>query len=456
MILLERRRLIFWLLRAYIKKWRKTIFASFVFGFLIFIAIYLGWGVIVPGLPFNQHMVVGMVGSYNNNNLPMEILTNASKGLTYISDNGVPRPDLASDWEVKDNGKTYIFNIKNNIYFSDGTNLTSSLINYNFIDVKVERPAKYKIVFKLKESYSPFLVTVSRPIFKKGFVGIGDYRISSIDINGSFVNSVNLISNKVKNKTLTYQFYPTQEAVKNAFVLGDVDRISDLESPNFNNTSFYSFPNASVSKKINYNRMVSLFYNTQDRVLSDKRLREALSYSIPDSFLEGKRSFSPFPPNLWAYQDFSYQKDYTHAKLLLSQSQSATESANIELMIQTLPQYENVALEISKSWKNIGVNTKIKVVNSLPSNFQIFLGDFKLPKDPDQYSLWHSGQTNNITNYKNLRIDKLLEDGRQTVDTQNRIKIYSDFQKYLLDDAPATFLYFPFSHTVTRSSLVNY
>ena len=72
--------------------------------------------------------------------------------------------------------------------------------------------------------------------------------------------------------------------------------------------------------------------------------------------------------------------------------------------------------------------------------------------DPDQYTLWHSGQMNNITNYKNLRIDKLLEDGRQTVDIQSRIKIYADFQKYLLDDAPATFLYFPDIYTVTRNS----
>jgi peptide/nickel transport system substrate-binding protein len=454
MILLGRRRLIFWLFRAYLKKWRKTIAVSFIFGLIIFSAIYLGWGVIVPGLPFNQRVVVGMVGAYNTDNLPPEVLQEISSGLTYLDNSGNPKPDIASGWSIKDNGKTYVFNLKHNIYFSNGDLLTSSSINYNFVDVKIERPEKYTVVFKLKDNYAPFLVTVSQPIFEKGLLGIGEYRISSVDLNGSFINSITLISNKIKNKTLTFQFYPTQSALKNAFVIGDIDRIIGLEDISFNGTSFYKFKNAQVGKSIDYRHLVTLFYNTQDRVLSDKRLREALSYAIPDSFSEGKRNHEPFDPNLWAYQQSSYQKDYTHAKLLLSQSQNASEGANLEITLQVLSQYEPVAKEIAKSWSNIGVKTKIKIVDTLSNNFQAFLGDFKVPRDPDQYTLWHSAQMNNITGYKNLRIDKLLEDGRQTVDLQSRIKIYADFQKYLLDDSPASFLYFPDSYTVTRNSAI--
>lgn len=454
MILLGRRRLIFWLFRAYLKKWRKTIFASFIFGLIIFSAIYFGWGVIVPGLPFNERVVVGMAGSYNTDNLPLEILSKASRGLTYMASDGTPKPDIASGWSIKDNGKTYVFYLKQNIYFSNGKNLTSSSVNYNFLDVKIEKPEKYTIVFKLKENYSPFLVTVSQPIFEKGLTGVGEYRISSVDLNGNFVNSITLISNKVKNKTLIYQFYPTQSALKNAFVIGDVDKIIGLEDIGFKDTNFYSFKNAKVYKSIDYRYLVTLFYNTEDRVLSDKRLRRALSYAIPDSFSSGKRNYGPFAPNLWLRQESNYQKDYAHAKLLLSQSQSASESANLKITLQTLPQYEQIAKEIAKSFLNIGINTKIKAVDTLPDNFQAYLGDFTVPRDPDQYALWHSSQINNITNYKSLRIDKLLEDGRQTVDIQTRIKIYSDFQKYLLDDAPAAFLYFPNSYTVVRNSVI--
>ena len=73
-----------------------------------------------------------------------------------------------------------------------------------------------------------------------------------------------------------------------------------------------------------------------------------------------------------------------------------------------------------------------------------------LPHDPDQYALWHSGQTNNISKYKSMRIDKLLEDGRSITDAEKRVNIYSDFQKYLIDDSPATFVYFPYVYTLSR------
>jgi peptide/nickel transport system substrate-binding protein len=66
--------------------------------------------------------------------------------------------------------------------------------------------------------------------------------------------------------------------------------------------------------------------------------------------------------------------------------------------------------------------------------------------------LWHSSQIqiNNISKNKNVRIDKLLEDGRKTNDLEERKKIYADFQKYLLEDPPAAFLYFPYEFTVAR------
>jgi len=87
----------------------------------------------------------------------------------------------------------------------------------------------------------------------------------------------------------------------------------------------------------------------------------------------------------------------------------------------------------------------------LPTDYQIFLGDFSIPKDPDQYTLWHSEGPDNITHYKDLRIDKLLEDGRKTIDVNQRKSIYDDFQKFLLEDAPAVFLYYPNEYTITRN-----
>lgn len=452
MIFLKRKRLIVWLFKAYVKKWRKTIFLSFLFGLIVFFVLKYGVNYFIPLMPFTNKESIGIVGAYSPDNLPPEILSKLSSGLTRIDKDGNILPSLAEAWEIKNDGKKYIFYLKKNVYFNDRKKLTSQDIQYNFLDVEIETPSESIIVFNLKSKYAPFLVTVSKPVFRKNFVGTGDYRVSSVNLNGNFVQSINLVLVKSGNKELSYQFYPTEEALKTAFVLGEISKIIGVKNTEFENTNLSRFPNAKVVKKIDFTQLVTLFYNTKDNNLSDKKIRDALSYAIPDTFEQGYRNYSSFNPNSWVLTNNLNvrTKDLDRARLLLKDSLSSTQSAGLKIQIKTLPQYKELAKEIQKYWQEINVQSEIIVTNALPETFQVFLGEFNLPKDPDQYALWHSSQNTNITNYKNLRIDKLLEDGRQTLDIESRKKIYADFQKYLLDDPPATFLYFPYVYEITR------
>ncbi|MEK7534326.1 MAG: ABC transporter substrate-binding protein [Patescibacteria group bacterium] len=446
-----RRRLIIWLIRAYIRKMGKTILIYFAVGLLVFFVLRLSFKHILPKYHSYQKETIGVVGAYTTDDLPPSILYKISRGLTTIAQDGTVKPDVARYWKLENDGKTYIFYLKTNIYFSDGKELTSDLIHYDFSDVITDRPDKYTIIFKLKGTYSPFLVTVARPIFKKGFIGLGGYKIKNIELNGNFVKSMELVSTNNK-KSLIYEFYPTVASSKTAFVLSDVSKIIDMPDVNFKKTSFYNFKNANVSKNINYKQLVTLFYNTEDKNLSSKTLREALYYTIPNHFDEGLRHFGPFSPFSFAVQEglYTYQQDISHAQLLLDKFKNASLGAKLSLTIDTLPQYNGVAETISKIWNSLEIETRIQITDKVPSNFQVFLGEFSLPPDPDQYVLWHSDQINNITHYSNLRIDKLLEDGRQTNDIEKRKKIYADFQKYILSDPPASFLFFPYTYDVAR------
>jgi peptide/nickel transport system substrate-binding protein len=121
------------------------------------------------------------------------------------------------------------------------------------------------------------------------------------------------------------------------------------------------------------------------------------------------------------------------------------------LTIQTMKQYLPAAQAIAAAWKKLGINTSIQTVEGIPDSFQIYIGNFTIPQDPDQYTLWHSEGPDNITHYKNLRIDELLEDGRRTVNDKQRQQIYNDFQKFLLEDSPAVFLYYPDEYTISRN-----
>jgi len=422
---------------------------SFIGGLIIFILLSITSSFFVNLYPLKNKEIIGILGSYTRDNLPYEVSSKIGIGLTTVGEDGQAQPALAKSWVIKDNGKTYIFYLNRDMYFSDKTRVTSDLINYNFLDVTVERPDEDTIIFKLKDSYSPFLITVSRPVFKKDFIGVGEYKLSSIDLNGDFVRSVELLG--PDKSILVYQFYPTDKSLKIAFLLGEIFKIQGISDIDFLGTTLNSFPGFKLEKQIDYTALATLFYNTRDGILSDERMRRALSYTMPDTFSYGERSRLPYPPNLWATSPSfdSYMQDLEHARLLISQSQ-ATKSAKLSLTIKTLKKYKTTAEEIKNSWGKIGISTKIEEVDSFPQNFQLFLGEFNVPSDPDQYVLWHSAQGNNITGYRNLRIDKLLEDGRRTVDLNERKKIYSDFQKYILDDPPATFLFFPYSYTVLR------
>lgn len=453
MIFLKRKRLVFWLLRAYIKRWRRTIAISFILGILGFFILRYGINYFIPLLPFTQEQKIGVEGSYTVDELPSFITSKVSIGLTTLDENYNVKPGIAKNWEIKDSGKTYIFYLKEGLKFSDKSPVISTSINYKFIDVTTQTPNKNVIVFRLKNRYSPFLVTVSRPVFKNGFIGVGEYKVQSIDLNGNFVESMSLRSLKQGKNVITYYFYPTQESLKSAFALGEVTEAIGLNNVLFQDTSLTKFKKVQVKKSLNDQLLVTVFLNTRDRNLSDKRLREALSYATPDEFEQGVRNHGPFSPNLWINNAglTTYSQDFEHAKLLLSDSESFKSNKNLRFELKTFPKYLNIAKRLQNEWQKIGIKIDIKTVDSLPSDFQMFLGDFSVPKDPDQYILWHSQQSNNITNYKNLRIDKLLEDGRQIDDKNERRKIYADFQKYLLDDPPAIFLLFPYQYAVSRT-----
>lgn len=447
-----RKRLLFWLIKAYLKRWGRNISIYFGVSLFVFFLLNVALAPIVTRLPFAKKETMGMVGPYTINSIPPEILSKISRGLTKIEADGTVKPDIAEKWKIAPNGKAYAFFLRKNIYFSDGTNLTSSNVSYDFTDVSVTRPDKYTIVFNLKDNYSPFLTTVTRPIFKKGYVGIGDYKVKKIKLNGSFIEFIELYSEKYR-KTLVYQlFYPTVSALKTAFSLGEVSRMIDLPDLSFKNTTFSSFKNVKIEKKTNHAKLVTLFYDTKNKILSAKTLREGLSYTMPDNFEQGERNPSPLPYFSYANQGgFNiYRQDLEHAKLLLDKLETATGSSKISLTIDTLPKYKKTAEIIADTWKKLNIETKIQVTSQLPSSFQIFLGEFNLSSDPDQYVLWHSSQVNNITHYDNKRIDKLLEDGRKELDIQKRMVIYTDFQKYLLSDPPASFLFFPYYYKVSR------
>ncbi|MEN9407763.1 MAG: hypothetical protein RLZZ455_979 [Candidatus Parcubacteria bacterium] len=447
------KRLLFWLIKAYLKKWGKIIALSFVAGLIIFFTLLSTSRFLLRLLPIERRESIGYIGAYEIDALPRDLQTKLSRGLTKVEKDGQVVPDVAASWTVKDEGKTYVFTLRTDIFYSDGKRLTASSLPYEFTGVKKKIINDKTISYSLQDQYAPFLVTVSRPIIRKGFVGLGDYTIQNVELNGNFVKTLTIVSKKNRLLVERYSFYPSEEALKIAFALGEVNKAIGLSSDTFLNTEFTNYKNVTVTKHTDRDVLVTLFFNNKDPLLSDPKLRSGLSYALPESFSHGERSYLPYAKESLYANTTGVEKnqDFSHAALLLDAiREQASPGATINVTLKTLPKYRTTAEVVREAWKRVGVETTIEDVDGNPDSFQVYLGDFIIPRDPDQYTLWHSTSANNITHYSNKRIDKLLEDGRRTASIKDRQEMYSDFQKYLLADAPAGFLYFPYEYTVTR------
>jgi len=124
--------------------------------------------------------------------------------------------------------------------------------------------------------------------------------------------------------------------------------------------------------------------------------------------------------------------------------------SSFKITITTFPQYEKTARLIKDSWEKLGIASEIKITTHLPSDYEALLIAREVPLEPDQYYFWHTTQAGNITNLKNPRIDKLLEDGRKTIDKEKRKDIYYDFQRFLSEESPVIFLNHPVLYDVYR------
>ncbi len=449
-----RTRFLFWLLKAYVKKWGRQFILFFIAGLLIFLLLIRFSPFIISRIPIQNKKVIGISGVYTSSEIPEFIVLKVASGLTKLTPEGKVIPDLATSWKIVDNGKKHIFYLSKNKKYTNGVRFTSKTISYAFKDVVIERPDDYSIAFHLKDAYAPFLVTVSKPIFHKGYIGTGEFILNNIELNGNFIKSIQLVSAKNRFQTEEYIFYPTEESLKIAFALGEVTEAVGLQDSSLLNTNFESYANVTTDKIPDFTKLVTLFFNTEDPLLSDKKWRSGLTYALPGEFKGGIRVYTPYAPESFYFNDTFMDKtqDLTHAKVLIdSAMETASSGATPVLKLKVLKKYTSSAKEIIKEWQNIGIKADIEQVDTVPDGFQIYLGDFNVPKDPDQYSLWHSNQTNNITRFKNLRIDKLLEDGRRNSDLNDRLQIYTDFQKYLIDESPAAFLYFPITYSFKRN-----
>jgi peptide/nickel transport system substrate-binding protein len=124
------------------------------------------------------------------------------------------------------------------------------------------------------------------------------------------------------------------------------------------------------------------------------------------------------------------------------------------------------AMELMKDQiKEAGLNMEIQVLefativtNALKGEYQaagiVWIGDV----DPDGYvyPLFYTKAGFNIAQYSNPQMDRLLNEGRATLDMNKRADVYKQVQKILYEDQPMVVWYSAPQISTVRKNVQNY
>ncbi len=265
-------------------------------------------------------------------------------GLMRKNPDGSLALDLASKYEVSEDGLTYVFTLKDKIYFHDETPVTSDDIVFtinkikdptiksprqgNWDGVTVSKINERTIKFTLKQSYASFLENTTMGIMPAHLwdaspielndtnikpIGSGPYKIDEVGKQASgLIDYYDLIAFKEFNlgepyiKKLTLRFYINEETLIKALEDGAVDQISSI-SPE----------NAKILEGKNYrvesttlHRVFGLFFNqNQNQIFIDKNVVTAIDLAINKEYIVGDvlsgygvAINDPIPPNMVNYQ----------------------------------------------------------------------------------------------------------------------------------------------------------
>jgi peptide/nickel transport system substrate-binding protein len=445
----------YWLGLEFVRKHNKLIFLSFLISVITAVSIVTISPYISSTL-IRHKKVIGLVGSYGAQSfdkLPDDILTKISSSLTSVNDKGIVLPLLATTWEHSNDEKTYTFTIRRNVLLNNGKVFNAHNVSFSFRDVAMKVVDDYTLQFTLQKPLAIFPLYLTKPVIVYPYTGVaGLYSVEKVKIKNNIIQEVVLSPNRKDVEPITYIFFSTEGEMITAYKRAKINEMSITNRTLAN--AFKSWSNSTVVKNVNYDKLLTLFYNSNNPIIKEKDFRNAVESSIIyENFKDvGELVSSPIPPISWAYNSGLKKRetDVEFAKKTFKRMITATDSAKFTFL--TYYEYLDMADSISSDLRDAGLPIDVTFSsNSTKPEFDFMLAYLNVPQDPDQYYYWHSTQSlAKIIGYKNLKVDKLLETGRSTYKIADRKVTYIDVQKTLSDDPPALFLFYPYSYTVRR------
>lgn len=423
-----------WFISGFFKKYSLQILVSL--GITIVIA-FLGNFLISKIPTVKPTYKIGIVGQFSSNQLPQHIINSLNAGLVKLNDQYESVPALAEKWDIEDNGTTYIFYLKPNLKWHDGTPVKASDIKITIPNITIDTQDPNILRFHIPTRFSPFPTLLNIPLLNQKGETATENDIHLKQKSSGVISQITIDS---PQKKLVYNLFSTPKQALVSFKLGQQDVLYGLPSNYSADTSSYG----KITKQIDYNHVILLVFNQSDPNLKDKSIRQGIAYSLQDKIFGEAEALTTINPNSWAFNPLvkNYPFNPQKAHDLIKKP--------ISLELATSPELLNIAEKIKAQLDSDILQINTKVITSTPDQFQLLLMNYSIPADPDQYRDWHSTQATNIGRGSDEKIDKLLEDGRITLETKARKQIYFDFQKTFSEELPALVLYYPSTINLAR------
>lgn len=420
-----------------------------------------------------------------------------------ILDPSVIEGHLAESWTVSDDGKRYVFKLREGVMSPHGNELTADDVVWswqksrdqkrtgNFIAnvanvESVEEVSRYEVAFNLSDPSSIFLNTLT--LYVPGIydstemkrhateddpwalefivdntAGFGAYHLEQVrpDEMAIFVANPNYFGEAPYFDRVIYREVPSAASRATLLLSGQVhwiDRpavqlVSDLVDDE--RVKVMDGPGQA---------MMAGWMNPNYEPFDDVRVRQALNYAVDrDLMIEavtkgfGDQARSVVPLFVDGYDDsaFPYEYNPEKARELLAEA-GYPDGFEVELLYSDLRWWlEPFSIQLAAQLADVGVTVKptritssdmrsrsAPAVRDMPF-FTYESGPIVLDPGYTLYLLAHAEGVSNRGDYKNPELDALIEEVIATLDRDRRLELVKEAQKVWVEEAPWVMVAYP-------------
>ncbi|MFH0810046.1 MAG: ABC transporter substrate-binding protein [Pseudomonadota bacterium] len=408
-------------------------------------------------------------------------------GLLRLDQHGNLGCDLASDWHLEGD-RTYIVRLREGVRFHDGRILNAQDVVHTFRSILdpalasprreglshlrgVEATGPLTVRFTLKEPYAPFTDELMQPIVprdagkKNSFgqhpVGTGPYRLvrwlpgERLDLaafGGHFARTP-------KVPGLAVRIIPDDTTRVLEIQRGGLDFVQNLVPPDM--VSLIEAGRQCRVIKVPGNIYCYMGFNLEDPVLANPKVRRAIAHVLDRHgmirhLLAGlaRPAAGLLPPEHWASEPNvrRYAYDPALAERLLNEAGFRRDALGWRFTLL----YKTTQMDMSKrkaeliqdQLARVGIRVEIRsyewatfFADIQHGSFQLFSLDWVGLSDPDIFRHLFSSKAippdgANRGRYQNPLVDRLLEEGRASLDRGLRQDIYRRVQRIVAEELP--------------------